>query len=118
MPEHIFDYVIDMGETTAHVISVWVAQASDIFITCAITFAKATCQYFLTDKAKCNTTQFSFPRNSLVIIALPFKAQTSSGNTVRTSSITIDQTPSWKEAKERAMQLQNDVKYQNTDTKC
>ena len=30
----------------------------------------------------------------------------------------MDQTPSWKEAKKRAMQLQNDVKYQNTDTKC
>ena len=50
MPEHIFEYIIDMGETTAHVISVWVTQASDIFVTRAITFANATYRYFFKPK--------------------------------------------------------------------
>ena len=41
----------------------------------------------------------------LLTVALHFQAQTSSGSTVRTSSITMGQTPSWKEAREKVMQL-------------
>ena len=43
----VTDYVIDKGDTTTHVLSActWVMQASCIFVTHAIAFAKAADQY-------------------------------------------------------------------------